>query len=246
MLNLHLPIRLTMKKLIPVLFYYLFTSVVGFSQSSLSIVSWPGEGWGNTDANYIQVAGGVENISSLEIEVKVRAEEIDVVSGALHYFCWAQCYEPGVMVSPTSLILAPGERVNTFYGDYVPEGRPGISILKYCFFNVANEADSVCGIIRFNASPLSVAGPLANNRPNIGKAFPNPASDQVTMDYFRGAGNGRIEIYSMLGSKMLTVELREEKGRVRIPVDRLPAGMYLFRLNVSGEYLQTRKFHVSR
>lgn len=235
-----------MKKFIPALLGTCLLALPVLAQSSLSIVSWPGEGWGNTDANYIQVAGGIENISSVEVEVKVVAEEIDIVPGALHYFCWAQCYEPGVLLSPTSLILAPGERVNTFYGDYVPEGQPGISTVKYCFFNVANEADSVCGIIRFNASPLSVSGPLTNNRPNIGKAFPNPASDQVTVDYFKGTGSGRIEIYSMLGSKMLSVELREEKGRVRIPVDRLPAGMYLFRLNVNGEYLQTRKFHVSR
>lgn len=235
-----------MKKFIPALLGICLLALPVLAQSSLSIVSWPGEGWGNTDANYIQVAGGIENVSSVEVEVKVVAEEIDIVPGALHYFCWAQCYEPGVLLSPTSLTLAPGERVNTFYGDYVPEGQPGISTVKYCFFNVANEADSVCGIIRFNASPLSVSGPLTNNRPNIGKAFPNPASDQVTVDYFKGTGSGRIEIYSMLGSKMLSVELREEKGRVRIPVDRLPAGMYLFRLNVNGEYLQTRKFHVSR
>jgi hypothetical protein len=216
------------------------------AQNSLQIVSWPGEGWGNTDAQYIQVPGSVENTGSTPLEVKVVALELDVIPGTLHYFCWERCYEPGVLLSPTSLTLAPGEIADVFYGDYVPEGQAGISTIKYCFFNAANEADSVCGIIRYNASPLSVTGPLAGELPGIGKVFPNPASQHINVDYTRGNGRGVIEIYSILGTRMRTYDLTSQKGRARIPVDGLPTGVYLMMLKVDGEHVRTRKFHVSR
>jgi hypothetical protein len=93
--------------------FYLIIALLGLSpmvlaQSSLSIVSLQRDVWGNTDAQYIQSAGSVENVSDQSVVVKVRMEEILIVPNTLNYFCWAQCYEPGVLVSPSSLTLAPG------------------------------------------------------------------------------------------------------------------------------------------
>lgn len=233
-----------MKRLLSAL---LIASATGaIAQNSLTIVSMPQEVWGNTDAAYIQAPGAVENTSGSAVEVKVRSTEVSVIPGTLNYFCWAQCYEPGVTLSPTSITLQPGERVSAFYGDYIPQGQAGISSIKYCFFNVANETDSVCGIVRFSASPVGVNDLTAAGRSNISKSYPNPASNELFIDYAVGDGVGRIDIYSMLGVKVKSVNLTGQQGRVNLNVASLPAGMYLYRLVVNGQDVQTKRFSVSR
>jgi hypothetical protein len=217
---------------------------VAAGQSSLNITSLQSEAWGNTDALYIQATGVVENVSGSSVAVKVRATEIDVVPGTLNYFCWAQCYEPGITVSPSSITLAPNESTTAFYGDYVPQGQSGTSAIRYCFFNVANEADSVCGVIRFSANPVGLGEIASGSLPGVSRAYPNPASQNMFIDYVAGERGGRIDIYSMLGVKVQSMNLVGEKGRAQLNVSGLPAGMYLYRLVVNGQDVQTKRFNV--
>jgi len=217
-----------------------------FAQSSLSIVYLNRDVWGNIDANYIQAAGTVENVSNQTVEIKVRAQEISIISGTLNYFCWAQCYEPGVMLSPSSITLEPGQRMDQFYGDYVPQGQPGTSTIKYCFFNVANENDSVCGIVRFSASPVGIEDVLSSGKPGISEAYPNPAERDLSINYAFGGGLGQIEVFSMLGKVLKTVRLQERSGTVKLNVESLPEGMYLYKLTANGKSIQTRKFLITR
>jgi hypothetical protein len=223
-----------------------FTSTSALAQSSLSIVALEREVWGNTTSSIIQSNAAVENISDQSISVKVSSEEISVVAGTLNYFCWAQCYEPGVTVSPTAVTIEPGQRIDSFYGDYKPQGQSGITTIKYCFFNVANEADSVCGIVRFNATPVGIQDVANSSTPGISDAFPNPAVGEMTFSYATGGGIGRLDIYSMLGSKVKSVRLPELSGKAKVNVESLTAGMYLYRLNVNGKDIQTRKLIISK
>ncbi len=216
------------------------------AQGSLRLVSLQTEVWGNTNAPYIQATGIVENTSAQSLEVKVIAQELSVVPGTLNYYCWERCYEPGVLLSPTSLTIGANQQVSNFYGDYVPQGQSGTSVMKYCFFNVANENDSVCGIIRFSANPVGVGELSGNSRIGISRAFPNPAVNDLSIDYNVGDGVGRIDIYSMLGMKVKSVNLPNQQGRLQLSVAGLPAGMYLYRLLVNGQDVQTKRFNIVR
>lgn len=216
------------------------------AQSSLSIVSLEREAWGNTTTSRISASGVVQNNSDVAIEVKVSSQEISVIPGTLNYFCWAQCYEPGVTVSPSSLTIEPGASVSNFYGDYKPQGQSGITTIKYCFFNVANEADSVCGIVRFNATPVGIQDIANSSTPGISDAYPNPAVGELTFSYATGGGTGRLDIYSMLGSKVKSVRLPELSGKAKVNVESLTAGMYFYCLNVNGKDIQTRKLIISK
>lgn len=220
--------------------------LISLAQSSLRIVSLQTEVWGNTNANYIQATGIVENVTSQSVEVKVLAQEISVVPGTLNYYCWERCYEPGVLLSPTSLTIGANQQVTNFYGDYVPQGQSGTSVIKYCFFNVANQTDSVCGIVRFSANPVGVGEIAGAGRTGVSKAFPNPASSDLNIDYYVDGGSGRIDIYSMLGVRVKTVNLQGQQGRLQLSVAGLPAGMYLYRLIVNGQEMQTKRFNIAR
>jgi hypothetical protein len=136
--------------------------------------------------------------------------------------------------------------MNTFFGDYVPQGQPGQSTIKYCFFNVDNATDSVCGIVRFNASPLGMSEQIGFGKPSISEAYPNPASSELTFNYSVGNGAGSIDIFSVLGAKVRTIKLVQQSGKLKINVETLPAGMYFYKLNVDGHNVQTRKFMVTR
>jgi len=216
------------------------------AQSNLQIVSLQTEVWGNSNAPIIQAIGIVENLSAQDIEVKVMAEEISIVPGTLHYYCWERCYEPGVLLSPTSLTIGANQQVNNFYGDYVPQNQSGTSAIKYCFFNVANQNDSVCGIVRYSANPVGIGEPASNGRAGISKAFPNPTANDLSIDYQVTEGVGRIDIYSMLGVKIKSVNLHGQQGRLQLSVANLPAGMYLYRLIVNGQDVQTKRFTIAR
>jgi hypothetical protein len=178
--------------------------------------------------------------------VKVLAEEISIVPGTLHYYCWERCYEPGVLLSPTSLAIGANQQVSNFYGDYVPQNQSGTSSVKYCFFNVANQNDSVCGIVRYSANPVGIGEPASSGRAGISKAFPNPTANDLSIDYQVTEGVGRIDIYSMLGVKIKSVNLPGQQGRLQLSVANLPAGMYLYRLIVNGQDIQTKRFTIAR
>lgn len=217
-----------------------------WAQSSLSIAALEREAWGNSTSSTIQAGGTIENISGQSVEVKVSSEEISVIAGTLNYFCWAQCYEPGVTVSPSSITIEPGQRIDSFYADYKPQGQSGITTIKYCFFNVANEADSVCGIVRFNATPVGIQDIANSSTPGISEAYPNPAVGEMTFSYATGGGLGRIDIFSMLGSKVKSVKLPELVGKAKVNLESLTSGMYFYRLNVNGKDIQTRKLIISK
>jgi hypothetical protein len=50
----------------------------------------------------------------------------------------------------------------------------------------------------------------------------------------------------MLGSKVKSVRLPELSGKAKVNVESLTAGMYLYRLNVNGKDIQTRKLIISK
>lgn len=70
------------------------------------------------------------------------------------------------------------------------------------------------------------------------KVFPNPISDYLTINANQEIG--KIEIFSVLGLKVLETELKE-----KIDVRNLPEGIY-FLIIKSGNFTETKKFVIIR
>ncbi|MFT5903060.1 MAG: hypothetical protein ACI9LA_002284, partial [Bacteroidia bacterium] len=71
------------------------------AQNSLSVLSIDNSVWGSAEATLLQTVGTIENTNGLG-PIAVRAERItiDTIPGTQNYFCWEQCYEPPISISP--------------------------------------------------------------------------------------------------------------------------------------------------
>lgn len=219
------------------------------AQNSLSILDLNLTPWGSVDESIIQSQGLIENTNGNgDIEVMVKRITVDTITGSQNYFCWAQCYEPVVSVSPAPVVIGAGQSADNFYADYKPQGHAGVSTLTYCFYNRLNQADSVCATIRFSASPTGVLDVFKSDRSGVSEAYPNPARSVANINYalHQGWRNAEITVYSMLGSKVKTVKLKEDQGTVKLDVASLPTGMYFYTLAVDGNTMQTRKMLVTK
>lgn len=237
-----------MRKTILTSLTLLFAVTITSAQNSLSILNLDRGPWGSTEQSIIQSQGTVENTNgSTAIDVAVRRITIDTVPGTLNYFCWEQCYEPPTDVSPTSMTIVPGDRIDLFYADYKPQGNAGISTLAYCFYDVNNEADSVCATVRFSASPTGILDVFSENRSGVSESYPNPASDVANINYalHNGWNNASLNVYSMLGTEVKHLSLTENQGTVRLDVSSYPDGLYFYSLVVDGAEIQTRRMMVN-
>lgn len=219
------------------------------AQNSLTLLSVDDFVWGSIEDNLLQAEGTVENTNgSMPIDVRVERITIDTVPGSQNYFCWEQCYEPPTSVSPTAMTINPGERIDQFYADYKPNGQQGVSTLAYCFYNDANQADSVCVTVRFSASPVGIQDVFLGNQSGISESYPNPAQDVAKINYALTAGWNKAElmVYSMLGAQVRKIDLTEDQGTIKMNVANLPSGMYFYTLMVDDKSIVTKKMLVTK
>lgn len=219
------------------------------AQNSLSILTLETDVWGSVETSLMQSVGIIENTNgTVPIAVRASRITIDTVPGTVNYFCWEQCYEPPTSVSPTTITLNPGQRMETFYADYQPEGIAGVTTLAYCFYDDTNEMDSVCQIVRFTASPLGVQDVFLGNQSGISESYPNPAVTVANINYAlkSGWGKAKIEVYSMLGAKVKRVALEDDQGTLKMDIANLPSGMYFYTLNVDGNDIATKKMLITK
>jgi hypothetical protein len=219
------------------------------AQSNLSIVALNRAVWGSVETTIMQSIGTIENTNgTAPIAIRASRITIDTVPGTQNYFCWEQCYEPPTSVSPTTITLAQGERMDQFYADYKPNGIAGVSTLVYCFYDDANPTDSVCATVRFTASPLGVQDVFLGEQSGISESYPNPAKRVANINYAlaQGWNKAEIVIYSMLGSKVKTIKLTEDQGTKKVDVSSLPSGMYFYTLTVDGNAISTKKMLVTK
>lgn len=138
--------------------------------------------------------------------------------------------------------------MTNFYADYVPHSTTGVSTFEYCFFDKNNTQDETCIQITFDTQNVGIEDVFKSEGSGVSEAYPNPARSVANINYalHQGWRNAEITVYSMLGSKVKTVKLKEDQGTVKLDVASLPTGMYFYTLAVDGNTMQTRKMLVTK
>ncbi len=156
-----------MKKILLILVAAFFISSSAFSQVMLTWEFGPTSlspsitfNGGPSDFEIVAYVG-VTNTSASEVTLKVVRQELSMMDGSLHQFCWGGiCFAPDTDTSATQMTLAPGESTTEFSGHYQPNGTMGISLVKYIFYDVNNPSIMAEVIVHFNSlfSISSTAG----------------------------------------------------------------------------------------
>ena len=87
---------------------------------------------------------------------------------------------------------------------------------------------------------------LKDQKEFYSKIYPNPAADEVTIEYFINKGNrGRIEILDLRGSLVERIDAGGNFGvqKVKVPISKLERGLYLVKL-FNGDTELTEKLFV--
>ena len=86
-----------------------------------------------------------------------------------------------------------------------------------------------CGSARTSSTPTKlVVEPAANEQSEVFSAYPNPATDQLTVE---GSENYQVELYNLSGQ--LLMQHSQLTGKVQLEVGSLRSGMYLMRIRDS-------------
>jgi PKD repeat protein len=88
--------------------------------------------------------------------------------------------------------------------------------------------------------PVSVET-IKNPRQTL--VYPNPASNNITIEFLKSEGDKTVNIYSALGELVLSEEFRN-KSKSIIPIDHIAPGIYYVRL-LEGNIVSTKKIIIS-
>ena len=74
-------------------------------------------------------------------------------------------------------------------------------------------------------------------------AFPNPAVSDLTIGYSIDANynSANVDLYDVLGQKMMSRQINNLKGQVKLNVETLNAGIYFYAVKVDGQTIRTER-----
>lgn len=159
------------------------------------------------------------------------------------HFCFgSQCYGADVDTSLMALTLNAGQSASSVPGTYnilttdlVEASAVGYSLVKYCFYNVANHNDSLEFTIKYNG--VLGVNELSANTISSFELFPNPATDATVIKVnSQKATTAKVVIYNALGAVVSekNVNMAEGKNKIDLNVDGLGSGVYFAQIKTAN------------
>jgi YHS domain-containing protein len=152
-----------MKKTLLLFLSFLATIAI---QAQTFELTWDGETLGETVVINAEPSVGevifdplVTNLTSSDINVKVRRTNVSVVEGSENYFCWVACYAPFVDESTEFFNMVAGSTTDQdfFSAHYTPLGRTGVTTVEYLFFNMDNEDQNLKVTVEYTIQAVAVS-----------------------------------------------------------------------------------------
>ena len=214
---------------------------------------------GTAEAGQLKSHLSLTNNGSSDIEVRCRREIINQVPGSDERFCWGGfCYGNGTELSGLTYIMAPGETyewdelgTTGFTGYYIANDNPGITQLKFTFFEEGNEANFTAVTIHYCVDVDGVCETLLsvedNSKDELNLAFPNPANNNLEIAYSTNynSKNSSIVIRNTLGLVVEQISTEQSNGKTRVDVSEYRSGIYTYSIVNSDQIMSTKSFIVS-
>lgn len=169
---------------------------------------------------------------------------------ATAYFCFGgYCYGRTTTISPNNIALDANEKASQKPGDYwtliadLDEAQDvGLSLVKYTFMNVNNNADSAQVTIQYNDVWTGVKEASANSALKFG-IFPNPSNSGIVT--LKGDVDfTKVEVINQLGSVILSKNQTFVDGKINLDLSTSAPGVYFIKA-YSGNKSRTEKLVIS-
>ncbi len=187
----------------------------------------------------------VKNNTDRAVFAKVKRITYQAIEGTENQFCWSECYAPFIDVSPTALAIPENEMTSegVFSGHYIPNVKPGTTIIGYTFFIEGDENDSVTFVVNFKVEAVGLAD--KKETISMSNAYPNPASSMVYFDINLGT-DARLVIQNLLGQPLFEQPIEQGTRRLSIPLNELREGIYFYTLYVGNKSIVSKKLVIKR
>lgn len=187
-----------------------------------------------------------KNIGANAITVNVKQTVLNRIEGNEYSFCWGSCYEDNF--EPT-MYGDPDMAVNINSNSFCEEicifdftaKNPGITYVRYTFFDMSNNNDSACIILKYNDEKVAV--PALNKETVQLNSYPNPCNDKVRIEWGNEAYNGmHIRICNILG--VCIFEQTVSGNSLNLSVSDWPSGIYFYTLYDNNQAIGTKKMTI--
>jgi hypothetical protein len=219
----------------------IFRGGVDYTNSSIDawfdITDYPG------NSAYTFHGFTVKNTGTSAKTIRMIRQQVDTLPGTSDYFCWESCYSDVTDTSTGNVILNSNAEFLDMYLDYAPVGNLGVSTIRYILQNVANLNDTASLLVRFNATPTSLNE--INTAPKLNSIFPNPANNNVTVNFGLNAGQASIELKNVLGQAQRVIPITAGSKSTSFNVSDLPAGIYFVTLKSNGNIIDTKRLVIN-
>lgn len=197
---------------------------------------------GDIDVLYksAEIILAIQNTSANDLSVKIRKEEIDLVSGTTSEFCWDEfCDPPFLNVSSHSYVISAGEttpELKKLHAFYNAVGNSGASTIKYYAFVEGTSIESSVTVI-YMVFHTSLT-PKETEQPLI---FPNPATDLFYIDGSQlNSAKVRVEVYNMIGRKVNEFQFGQAEKQT-VDCSAWDKGVYILRIYSDGNLVKSTK-----
>ena len=193
-----------------------------------------------SDVNLLEAAVNISNNSSTVKSVMIQRDILSIVPGCDNAFAFGLLmYAPSVNLTPYGFDVPSMTMDSSFRSWFIHYGIPGVSYIKYTFFDELNPNDNAWVILKFEITiPL---GQNDNNPAYAVSIFPNPASDVLHI-INNEPGDLNAEIYNTNGQLVLIkhcIGLQSSS----LSLSGLASGCYALKIvSNDGSYISTTRF----
>lgn len=190
------------------------------------------------------------NTSGQTITYKVQKTNTVITGTASTWFCvyhnadpgdvQSQCYIPSTTLSGN--FITDSSSFNMLLCDFAAGTSPGITIVKYKFYDINNTNDSCTIWLRYNVTPTGIA---ESHNATLGEPYPNPATVNFAVSYnFTDDNGGNAVVTDLTGKTIFTQSLSAQSGMLNIETSTWAKGVYMLSLTDENGIAARRKIVV--
>jgi len=150
------------------------------------------------------------------------------------------CYAPSTALSFS--MITDSSSFNRLWCYFSAGTSPGITIVKYKFFDVNNTNDSATIWLRYN---VALTGIAESHSATLGEPYPNPTSANFSAIFnFSHDNGGNAEVTDLSGKVIFTQALAAKNGILNIETSSWAKGVYILSLTDENGIAARRKIVV--
>lgn len=199
----------------------------------------------NPDADALTFYIHVKNNTSNTLKLYARRLINQQVEETANWFCFGKtCYGPMTDSSLSAITINAGEIDKSFYGDYAPSGKGGLTSITYEFYDKETFGKR---IIARTTVEFAVSATGLNRDESRLVISPNPVSNNAVFQYKNEfAGVKKLIICDTHGRKIDEIPLNRATAEVTLDFSSYPAGIYFANLASGTRIIATKKIVVTR